>query len=431
MPRRLTVRGMNNHDAMLDSEGLIMSEIVSRNGDDASGDECLQTGIHDLSKLSWKFTPPHQTLNTCKILIGIGAVSLAAGLIWTPQRLWAGVLLNSFYLLGLALGAMFLIATLYLTGARWGVALRRIPEAMAGLLPWAAFGIGLVIVVRPSLYPAFADPEEYAFVGFKAFWLNYRFFLVRAAIYIGIWLGFMIAILRNSRAQDRDGDLIHTRNNTALSAVFLVLFALTVWLASFDWIMSLEPRWFSTMFGVYNFAGLFSSAIACIIVIVVWLRRQGALRGIVTDDHLHDLGKLLLAFTTFWAYIWFCQYMLIWYANIPEETSYFIVRTSGSWGPLFVLNILLNWGVPFLALLPRGTKRNGDILVKIAVVVLMGRWLDLYLMIFPGVAVDGPMLGIPEIGLSLGAAGLFGLILVKGLGRWPLVPLRDPCLQVG
>lgn len=408
-----------------------MSEIVSRGEDEADGDEFLRTEIHDPSKSSWKFTPPHQTLKMCKILVGIGVVSLAVGLIFTPQRLWAAVLMNSFYLLGLALGAMFLIAALYLTGARWGVALRRIPEAMAGLLPWAALGIGLVIVLRPSLYPAFADPEKYAFVGFKAFWLNYSFFLVRAAIYIGLWLGFMIAILHNSRAQDRDGLLIHTRNNTALSAAFMVVFALTVWLASFDWIMSLEPLWFSTMFGVYNFAGLFSSAIACTIIIVVWLRKQGALRGIVTDDHLHDLGKLLLAFTTFWAYIWFCQYMLIWYANIPEETSYFIIRTSGNWGPLFVLNILLNWGLPFLALLPRGSKRNGDTLVKIAGLVLVGRWLDLYLMIFPGVALDTPVLGIPEIGLSLGAAGAVGLILLRGLSRWPLIPLKDPYLQAG
>ncbi len=403
-----------------------MSEILSPSEDDANRDEPVRIAIQDPSKSNWRFTPPHQTLTTFKILIGIGAASLAFGLFSAPQRVWAGVLMNSFYLLGLALGAMFFIATLYLTGARWGVALRRIPEAMAGLLPWAALGIGLVIVVRPSLYPAFADPEEYAFVGFKALWLNYGFFLARAVIYISIWLGFMIGILRNSRAQDHDGDLIHTRRNTALSAVFIVLFALSFWLASFDWIMSLEPHWFSTMFGVYNFAGLFSSTIACTIILVVWLRKQGALRGIVTDDHLHDLGKLLLAFTTFWAYIWFSQYMLIWYANLPEETGYFVIRTRGSWGPLFVFNMLLNWGVPFLVLLPRGTKRNGDTLFKIAVVVLVGRWLDLYLMVFPGLATDTPLLGIPEIGISLGAAGVFGVIFFKGLGRWPLTPLKDP-----
>lgn len=387
-----------------------------------------ETGHHALES-SPTFSPPRETLYIFKVLASFGGATFLLGLILAPQRLWGSVLLNSYYLLGLALGGMFLIAVLYLTSASWGVALRRIPEAMAGLLPIAAIGIGLVLVLRPSLYPAFGDQAGYAFVGFKAMWLNYGFFLFRALLYVGIWLAFMVAMLRHSRTQDTDGDLKHTRSNTALSAAFIVVFALTVWLSSVDWIMSLEPHFFSTIFGVYNFSGLFTSALACIIVVVVWLHKHGALRGIVTEEHLHDLGKLLLSFTTFWAYIWFSQYMLIWYANLPEETEYFIIRTSGTWGPLFVLNLLLNWAVPFLALLPRATKRNGDVLMKIALVVLVGRWLDLYLMIFPSISPEAPVIGIPEIGLTAGAAGIFGLILLKGLSRWPLVPVKDPYLH--
>ena len=400
-----------------------------------NGDESSATHSHDAIELlalprNREFNPPEKMLTISKVLVGLGVAIFLIGLFMDPQRLWGSVLLNSYYLLGLALAGLFLIAVQYLSSAGWGVVLRRIPEAMVALLPYGLAGISLVLLLRPSLYSWVGlVRDDPILVGFRGFWLSYGFFLARAVLYGAIWLAFARAILRHSRAQDRDGNVSHTHRNTALSAGFVVLFSLSFWLASFDWVMSLEPTWFSTIFGVYNFAGLFSSGLACVVIIVVWLQGQGVLRGIVTEEHLHDLGKLLVGFTCFWAYIWFSQYMLIWYANIPEETEYFIVRSSGAWGVLLILNVMLNWVVPFLALLPRGSKRSGSFMVKIALVILAGRWLDLYLMIFPSLSKNGPPFGLYEIGLTLGAAGLFGVIILAALSRAPLVPLKDPLLR--
>lgn len=373
------------------------------------------------------FKVPEKTAKTLKTLAGIGAASAVLGLLLQRENFWASLLVNGYYLLGLGLGAIFLICTLYLTGAAWGVVVRRISEAMAGIIPVGAAGILIAITLGKSIYPAFTGEEHLA--GFKGLWLGYGFFLLRAFVYIGVWLFFTRAILTNSRRQDRDGNIGHTHANTKLSAIFIVLFALTVWLSSFDWMMSLEPHWFSTIFGVYCFSGMFASSIAATIVIAVWLQKQGALRGIVTEDHLQDLGKLLLAFTTFWAYIWISQYLLIWYSDLPEETGYFISRTGNVWGPLFLFNLLLNWIAPFFALLPRGTKRSGSALAKIAVVVLIGHWLDLYLMVYASISPDAIRFGLVEVGLALGALGIFGLVVLKKLSSWPLVPLKDPHLQ--
>lgn len=362
-------------------------------------------------------------------LILIGAITIVGSLFMQPQLAWASILLVSFMLVSLALSGVFMIALQYLTGAGWSIALRRISEALVGLLIPGLIGIAAVLILRPSLYPWTTVVEgEHGYTGFKGVWLNHTNWLIRAAIYAGIWLFFAFALRWHSRRQDVDGKLSHTRWNVALSAMFVISFALSYWLASVDWLMSLEPLWFSTMYGVYNFAGLFTGGLACTIIIAVWLRNRGTLRGIINDDHLHDLAKLLMAFTTFWAYIWFSQYMLIWYANIPEETEHFIRRTHDLWIPLFYLNVGLNWIIPFLALLPRTGKRDGGFLVKIAVIVLIGRVLDMYLLIIPTVSESTPFAGIAPLGIVLGAIGVFILAFGKSLGKAALVPLKDPYL---
>jgi hypothetical protein len=362
-------------------------------------------------------------------LCALGAAVALAGLFLAPQRTWANLLLASYYLLGLGLAGAFFVALQYITGAGWSVAFRRVPEAMTAVLPYAAGLLAAVLLFRPSLYSwtghaATGDPA----LAFKHLWLNRPFFLIRAAIYLAVWIGFARWLVGVSRRQDRDGDVAHTRRNIRTSAIFLVLFALTVWLASFDWIMSLEPEWYSTIFGIYNFAGLFLSGLAVITIVAIGLERQGALRGILTSEHLHDLGKLLFAFATFWMYIWFSQFMLIWYANIPEEAVYFVKRLEGFWEPLFVLNVLLNWVVPFVVLLHVPAKRSQGLLLKMSWVILVGRWVDLYLMVMPPFAGKNPVFGVWEAGVMLGAAGLFFLTLVRSLQEAPVVPLRDPFL---
>jgi hypothetical protein len=365
-------------------------------------------------------------------LTATGTIAAAAGGAIDPDRMWANWLLVSYFALTLALGGLCFVAIHYASGAAWAVAIRRVPEALAALVPFTAAAAGVVLVVEPELYPwtagDFGSPAD-GTLAFKRAWLDTSFFLGRAGAYAALWTIFARAILRRSRLQDGGDDGRWTRANRRLSGVFLAIFAVTFSLASFDWIMSLEPGWYSTIFGVYHFAGLFLAAIAAIVLLALWLERAGPLAGVLHEDHLHDFGKLIFSFSTFWAYIWFSQYMLIWYANIPEETTYFVARTHGAWLGFFVLNVVLNWGVPFAVLIRRDTKRDRRVLATVAVVVLVGRWIDLYLMILPPIIGERALPGLLEIGVLAGGAGLFGLALARALRASPIVPIGDPDLR--
>lgn len=356
-----------------------------------------------------------------------GAAVLAAGAMLSPMRASANALLAGWALTGLGLAGAFFVALAYATDATWTAAFRRVPESMTRVLPAAGVVLAVAFLLRPSLYPWTLEPVG-APGSFTRVWLAMPFFLARAAVYFGAWVLLAAALVRNSRRQDADGNIAWTRRNIRLSAAFLVVFALTCFLASVDWIMSLTPHWYSTMFGVHNFAGLFQSGIATIIVLVIWLRRAGPLRHVVRDDHVHDLGKLLFAFSTFWMYIWFSQYMLIWYANLGEETAYFIPRMRGAWLPLTLMNIALNWVVPFLAIMNRPLKRHDGALVKVAAAVLVGRWLDIYLMVMPSVSPDAPAFGAWEAGGVLLAAGLFIRVFTRMFQQAAPVPAGDPYL---
>lgn len=364
-------------------------------------------------------------------LVAVGGFTLFIGLFVDPAWTWANVLLGFYYLLGLGLGALVLIALQFVTGAGWGVATRRLPEALAALIPGASVGVLVVLVLYPSLYPWTGAHAEGAHHGspFQDVWLSRAFFLFRAVVYAAAWVWFYRSMVGASTQQDKDGKVDHTHAIRHLSAVFLVVYGLTCWLSSVDWVMSLEPEWVSTVFGVYHFAGQFLSALAAIIVLAILLTRQGPLRGVLSHDHLHDLGKLLFAFSSFWMYIWFSQYMLIWYVNNPEETSYFIRRLHGGWSSLFYLNILLNWVIPFLVLLPVWTKRNPNVLLTVAILILIGRWIDLYQMILPPLG-GGPerTFGIVEVGIAAGTLGMFLLVVIPALRRQSLVPINDPYL---
>jgi len=382
-----------------------------------------------MNALDFTFEPNAKIVGRMQVLAGVGAATLVAGLFWAPQRTWLNLLLVSYYILGLALAGMAWIAIQCVSCAHWSTALRRVPEAMAGVLPFGALGILAVLILHPSLYPWTGGVHvEGDAPGFKLMWLSLPFFRIRAVVYLFGWLGFAWAMLRISRQQDSDGELSQTRRSTALAALFLVFFGITFWLASFDWIMSLEPEWYSTIFGFYNFAGAFLSGLATLALLLVWLQGHSPLKTVIREQHLHDVGKLLFAFSTFWAYLWFSQYMLIWYANLPDETVYYIRRLHGFWQPLFVLNLVLNWVIPFFALLPRMNKQRTGILVRVSIVLLAGRWLDLYLMIMPPFSGGKPRIGVWEIGLVAGMVGAFGLGLLAALRRAPLVPVRDPYL---
>jgi len=366
------------------------------------------------------------TLRFLRVLASAGVTTFLLGLLLAPDRVWTSLLMAGYLLTGFGLSGVVFVAVQYACGAGWSTAFRRVPEAMTMILPVGAGLMAAALIGHPSTYAwTIHTPHD----GFQRIWLRWPFFLSRAALYLGVWIAFAMAIVRTSRRQDNDRDVRHTRRNVRLSIIFLIAFAVTFWLASFDWVMSLEPNWASTIFGIYNFAGMFSSGLALLVLFVLWLRRTGPLRDFVNEEHLHDLGKLLFAFSTFWMYIWFSQYMLIWYANISEETAYYVARLHNAWAPLFLLNMILNWAVPFAALLPRGTKRSPRALGRVAAVVLAGRVLDVYLMVAPPLQGARPLAGLWEVGVLAGAAGALVLAFYRGIREAAPVPLNDPYLE--
>jgi hypothetical protein len=364
------------------------------------------------------------------LLAMFSAIVLAVGCVMVPERIWSNLLIVGVYLVTLALGGTLFIALTYVANASWNVAFRRVPEAMAVALAPAGLGLLAVLAARCRQYawhPHSGEPDAGTF-WFKELWTHPTFWMIRAVAYIAVWLLLSRMLVAASRRQDYSKDLGLTLFNRRLSAVFLLVYAPTLSLASCDWLMLLDPMWFSTVFGVYNFAGMVQATLATMIILAVILRRRGPLHNVFTDDHLHDLGKLLLGFSCFWMYIWFSQYMLIWYANLPEETTYYLARTTGAYELLFVVNMVLNWLVPFLLLLRRGPKRRPELVAKVAVVVLVGRWLDLYMMVVPTFATAGPPFGVWEAAGVVAMAGATVWAVLRGLAATSLVPARDPRL---
>lgn len=372
-------------------------------------------------------TLPRSPAGLARLLAGAGALLLAAGAALAPGSLWPNLLLAGLFLFGTGVGALYFVAIHHAAGAVWATVLRRVPEALTGLIP-----VGAVLVLaalaggRARLYPWFG--EELG--GFKGWWLQPAFFYARAVLYAGILTAFAFVLRRHSVGQDLDRSPARSGRSRALSAAFLVVGSFVLWLAGVDWVMSLEPHWYSTVFGVYHFAGDFVAALAAVTLALVWLQRRGAFGWLVTDEHLHDLGKLLFAMTTFWMYIWYSQAMLIWYGNLAEEAIYFTRRLEGGWRPLFWANVLVNWVLPFAVLLPRRAKRNGKVLARISLLLLAGHWLDLYLMVRPPLAAGAtPPFGLAEAGSLLLMAGIALLVFFHLLGRASLVPLSDPGLE--
>ena len=378
-----------------------------------------------------RFTPDERWIKILRVVAILGGVIFILGLFFAPERIWPNVLLANYYLLGLGLAGVFFIAIQYVSNAGWAAAIRRVPESMTSVLPVAAVLMLLMIFGIHTLYHWSHESvvAQDHLLQAKSGWLNTPFFIVRIVVYFALWILFTLFMVRFSRKQDENGDLSYTKKNVRLSAIFLVVFPVTFSLACFDWIMSLEPHWFSTIFAVYNFTGLFLNGIAALTFIVILLRRWGVLQGIVTESHLHDLGKLLFAFSTFWMYIWFSQYILIWYANIPEEVIYFTRRETGSWFTFGFLNLAFNWVFPFILLISAKAKKNEGLLFKACIIVMVGHWIDLFWMILPPFMTNISFVSIWDIGPVAGAIALFFLITFRSLSRGNVIPINDPYLS--
>lgn len=362
------------------------------------------------------------------ILACAGMVVTGAGLALSPVRAWAAYLTAAFYFLGIALGGLVVTALLNVAKAGWSVVVKRVPEALTAYLPVGALSMLAVLAGANRLY-AWLGPEAHddPILKAKASYLNLPAFAIRMIVVLGIWLLFARLLRKGSLAQDTDSKVRHTTRAVALSAGFLLLFALSFSVAAFDWLMSLAPHWQSTIFAWYHMAGVVVSGLASTILVIAYLRSKGALPE-ANENHLHDLGKLLFAMSTFWAYLWVSQYLLVWYANLPEETAYYITRSQGGYRFLFWANVAINWLVPFLALLPRAAKRSQAQLVRVSALLLVGRFVDIYLQVAPPVLPDHPGIGLIEVGAFAMLAPLLVLLCERALVRAPLIARGDPYL---
>jgi len=364
------------------------------------------------------------------ICIFLGLAGMVVGLMRDPQRAWLAYLIAFFYFVSLALGGVFFTALQHLTKAGWSVNVRRIAESFTKFLPMGAIGAGVFLVGAPKVYEWLdsAKVHEDPLLLHKASYLNGTFFVIRLVLFFLLWLIFSKVIVGRSIRQDESGDVNLTHKQVGTSIAFILTFALSYSFFSVDLLMSTQPHWFSTIYGVYCFSGLFQSTMAFMILTVIYLRKKGLLSGYVTDDHMHDLGKLLFGFTVFWAYIAFSQYMLIWYANLPEETGFIISRTEGTWLPVALLLLIGKFIVPFLALLPRWAKRTPAHLGAVSIWLLIMQYVDLYWLVYPNYFEDKIPLTYEAL-IFLGFAGVFLLVVTRFLSRNNLVPLKDPRIQ--
>ncbi|MCH9651661.1 MAG: hypothetical protein K0U98_25770 [Deltaproteobacteria bacterium] len=356
----------------------------------------------------------------------LGALSLALGAVMDPQRGWASVLFCGVSLLGLGLAGLYFIAIHDAADAGWATAFRRIPEAMMGLIPVGSLFILLAITLGGRHLYSWL-PDGFGGEGFKGLWLQSGFFYLRSVIYLAVFGFFGWAVRRSSHRRTESPSGVGSKPGRGLAAAFLLLGSVTLTLASVDWLQSLEPHWFSTMWGVYEFANLFAAGLAALLLLAAWLDHHGY--SVVNREHLFDLGKLLFAMSTFWMYIWFSQAMLIWYSNLAEEAIYFTDRLSLGWGPMMVVSVLLNWVVPFFVLMSRRAKRSQMILVRVSMVVLVGHALDLFVEILPPVVGGKPSFGLAEVGAGLLVVALLFLVSLRQLRQAALVPLGDPYLE--
>ncbi len=365
-----------------------------------------------------------------RVLLAVSAVSVLVtltGFFVAPTRVWGGFLIGFSLVTFLALSGPVFLAFLCMAGARWSLPLERVPAAMASALPLAG-ALGLLLLAGThNLYEwsHAAAVEHDPVLLEKAVWLDTTGFAVRLVAVFAVWIAAGRRIVRLSRAwADRPDDALAHRR-LRWSAGFIALVAVTFTVASVDWLMSLEPHWFSTMFPLLQFSGMCAAGLAAAVLLLLRHERLGTFGLELRDEHLHDLGKLLFSLTLVWAFCWYCQYMLIWYTNIPEETVHYAARKEGAWWLLVQATLVLQWGVPFVALLARTACRRRRILARVSGSVLAGQVLSLYVQVGPPLMGGAPVLGSWEIAPVAGALAAFFLIADGACLRHRKAPAPD------
>jgi len=360
------------------------------------------------------------------------------------KRLYTTLWMNNVFFTGLGIIGLFFVAIQFAAQAGWSAGIKRIPLAMGSWIPVAGIiMLGLFFLVKGDIFHwthegLYKEGAEFDSIingkGAFFFWPLENggfplFFVLRLVVFFGMWYMFFTWIKKEMMAEDLDGDSKHWVKARSLSAWFLIFFAISSSVSAWDWIMSIDTHWFSTMFGWYMFASWWVTGLAFITFVVVSLKEAGYLK-VVNSNHLHDLGKFVFAFSIFWTYIWFSQFLLIYYANIPEETVYFIERINVSpYSWIFFANLFLNFVLPFLLLMTRDAKRQMTMLKVVCPIVIIGHWLDFFNMVTPGVMKFEGGLGFLEIGTGFIFMAVFLWVVLSSLSKMPLFGKNHPLLE--
>jgi hypothetical protein len=405
----------------------------------------------------FEFTGNVKTWSLIAIVVGVLVIALGF-ITGYGERTFDNLLLMGYYFACVCIAGVFFCAIQYVAQAGWSASILRVPQAMIKVLPYAAVLLVVIVVaglflthtgvteegkqvVVPYLYKTWAakglttiGSENYdAIIAGKAGYLNIPFFLIRMLLFLGSYTILGLLLVKYSNNEDELGGMFNYEKSFKVACIFLVIFGFTIPIFAFDTIMSLEAHWFSTMFGWYNFAALWVSGLSVITLLTIYLRDKGYLSWI-TEDHLHNLGQLMFGFSVFWTYLWFAQFLLTYYANIPEEAEYFYKRWEPEFKPWFWLNIIINFATPLLVLMSRDSKRAVQILKTACIILIIGHWLDYFIMIMPGTV--GPQsswlteIGWIEAGVFIGFAGLFTFMVMTALSTFnSLIPKKHPLLD--
>jgi hypothetical protein len=377
------------------------------------------------------YAPPASLdlLRRRSLILGIvGLVASGAGALIDPNQFLHSYLLAFLLWLAAALGGLALTMLQHMTGGGWGVVLRRILEAAARTLPWMAVFFVPIALGATRLYP-WTDAARVAsdhVLTQKALYLNLPFFYARAVLYFAVWCGLAWFLTKWSAEQDVTGAPDLQRRMRAMSAVGLVVYALTMTFASIDWGMSLEPHWFSTMYGFLFIGGQALMGLSIAIVMARRLSLEPPMSSVFNAGHFHDFGKLLFAFTMVWAYLSFSQFLIIWSANLPEEIPWYIHRMHGGWEAIGIGLMLFHFAVPFVVLVNRKTKRNSAILAGMALWMIAVRFLDLFYIIGPEAYPEGLRIHWLDLATVVGVGGVWVALFAANLKSRPLLPLKEP-----
>jgi hypothetical protein len=384
-----------------------------------------------LDKETFKLQDTSGFRNLALMVGSVGLIGCFIGFRTGRDQFFHSYLTAYIFWVSIGLGALFFILLHHLVDATWSVILRRLAESVMVTLPiMVVFFLPVLFGLHDLYHWSHADAvAEDVLLQKKSPFLNQNFFIIRAAVYFTIWYLLGRNLYKTSLLQDKAPSQNIIERMRAVSGPGMLLFALSITFAAFDWLMSLDPHWYSTIFGVYFFAGCLLSILAFITLIVVFLRRNGILHEEITVEHFHDLGKLMFAFTVFWAYIAFSQYFLIWYGNIPEETVWYLHRWEGNWKCLSLIIVFGHFVIPFGVLLSRVPKRNVTVMAIMSIWILAIHWVDLYWLVLPNLHKHHFHFSWMDLVTFLGVGGIFLFFFWKRFSSQPIIPVKDPKLQ--